>query len=523
MPRFERLVPLMSGEQARALMQAEEQADYDWLNRTAGGVGIATDPSPVRTVYQIPGHRLEEALARLQTLARKASRYATRPVTVEYLGGPVVQERLLTPQNPYAESRRVRIPFHYIRVQGEAPRVQGWTFVATLQHAGEAGTIVRAIPGAVIPEEFRHSTPERCDHCQASRLRRDTYVLRHQDGRHQQVGSTCLQDFLGGVDPATVARLCERLALLQEALGGFMGLGDRAGEDLLEYLGHVAEAMMQYGWKSRAQARQDFGTATADVARNTMYPPPGSRQGERPPSAEAKAEAFAALEFTRERLEAKAEQGPLSEFEHNLNVVVSADFIETRSFGIAAYTVQYRRREMEHEARVAAQTARDAGRLGVSEHVGQVGQRIQIRHLTVERIIVRENDWGTSHIHKMVDAQGNQFVWFASGAPLDEGRTYDVKATVMGHAEFRGVKETKVNRLNVERITGQTDAQVRQDDIDAAVSLLNCNGQAERMPESVLREAARRVEAANPGAQVEVIRQGNRWSATRNWRRAVSA
>ena len=427
------LVPRMSGEAAKALFDAERQSDE------------------VRTVYEIPAHRLEEALERLTALAKKASRYSTTPVTVEYLGGPVVHERNVTTGfesghwgEPTAIVRKMRIAFHYLRVRGEAPRVAGWTFVATLQHAGEAGTVIRAIPGEELPERFRTASPETCDHCHARRIRRDTYVLKHEDGVHyQQVGSSCLKDFLGGIDPTRVAHLCERLALLNEALGGFGGLTDRPGIDLATYLSFVAESIRRHGWVPRSQ--RDVSYPTADRALLHMMPPTETAKRElewTAPSPEAVLEASQALDFVREKLDpATTGERTLSDFEHNLKVVTDADEVEKRGLGIAAYAIQYRRREMEREAQAAV--------VSESQHVGTVGQRLELS-LTVISVNTRETAWGVSHIHKLSDSDGNLFVWFSSNLSLETGRTYSLKGTIKAHNEFRGVKETQLTRVTVQ-------------------------------------------------------------------------
>ena len=48
--------------------------------------------------------------------------------------------------------------------------------------------ILATVPGQVpLPLKYRTAGPT-CDHCGFNRNRKDTYVLRHDDGRYVQVG-----------------------------------------------------------------------------------------------------------------------------------------------------------------------------------------------------------------------------------------------------------------------------------------------------------------------------------------------
>ena len=66
-------------------------------------------------------------------------------------------------------------------------------------------------------------------------------------------------------------------------------------------------------------------------------------------------------------------------------------------------------------------------------------------------IAIVEGTYGVTGIHRLRDEQGNLLVWFASGSTewLKEGETVKVKATIVSHDEFRGEKQTKVNRVAV--------------------------------------------------------------------------
>ena len=95
------------------------------------------------------------------------------------------------------------VRYLYVTVEGERPAVDGWNFIATIDHteasADEAGNVtgnlIKSVPGAgEIPVSYRSARPI-CDHCKSARRRNETYVVRKGDVT-QQIGKNCLADFL---------------------------------------------------------------------------------------------------------------------------------------------------------------------------------------------------------------------------------------------------------------------------------------------------------------------------------------
>ena len=85
-----------------------------------------------------------------------------------------------------------------------------------------------------------------------------------------------------------------------------------------------------------------------------------------------------------------------------------------------------------------------------SVHVGTIGQRMELKGLKTVFCHTREGEYGVSTIIKFVDPVGNEYTWFASGCPTlatvgDE--LHDVKATIVAHDEYKGTKQTIINRV----------------------------------------------------------------------------
>lgn len=356
--------------------------------------------------------------------------------------------------------------FADVTVSGAVPRLAGWAFVATLQHVhldgGGAAVLLRAVPGEEVPAEYRSASPEQCDHCRRRiRTRRETFVLRHEDGRYAQVGRDCTQDFLGGEDPHAVAAALDAILAAHAAAIDF-GSGNGGGHadggwPIRRFLSVAAALVRQIGWVSRAQARasEESGRpvqATADTVVYYLDPPPrGSKAADdwarfvadHPVAETDEALADAALEHAR-----GLEGG--SDYEHNLSVACRLPAVGRREAGIVASLVSAWLRVIGKPKPATAPSA----------HVGTVGERGLFR-VRLERIIVCEGSYGTSYLHKMAcSASGaaaldggdraDSVAWFASSkGEMEEGKEYTVRATVKSHGEYRGEAQTSLTRLVV--------------------------------------------------------------------------
>lgn len=432
--------------------------------------------------YQIADYRVPALVEAIDRLARRAGRLGVAPITLstgEPRDLPFVRRRsdgrpYLTPYRAKdgdlaTMERDGRITYRRfvdVTITGAVPRLAGWTFCATLQHVdgegGESLTMLRVAPGAVegdLPERFRTAKPEDCDHCQRRiRTRKETFVVRHDDGRWAQVGRNCTQDFLGGVDPHAVAGALDLLLEAHSAAGSAGEEGDGWGMgggvdrwSMREFLGVVAMLVRVDGWMSRGKARDLDGVqATADAAIEYLSPPPRDSVARdrwlrwveaRPVTDEDRALAEKALAFARADL---AEKPSLSDYEHNLRVATAIASVDGKLAGIVASLITYYLREVERTVVREQQRA-------TSRHLGAVKDRL-ILEVTVARILVvgEMSAYGPSYLHRMVTATGDVVVWFASSkGEMAEGKTYFVKATVKKHDTRDGVAQTVVSRVDV--------------------------------------------------------------------------
>lgn len=95
------------------------------------------------------------------------------------------------------------------------PHVEGYEFVAAIEHHGGKGNVVYAYSSEhdAALKGYR-SADSNCEHCRVNRRRNDTFILRSVENvTYIQVGRTCLKDFTS-TDPAEALRLWDMLRTL---------------------------------------------------------------------------------------------------------------------------------------------------------------------------------------------------------------------------------------------------------------------------------------------------------------------
>ncbi|MCP4544260.1 MAG: hypothetical protein GY832_44675 [Chloroflexi bacterium] len=413
-------------------------------------------------IYKIPARNLGPLQKKIEQLARRAAK----------LGSPDIRMEILKDYEDIENDDGTVTRLYLVSVTGKAPRLNGWRFVAKLQHLDDGtaqGNIVRTVPGESVPERFRTVDPW-CDHCNMNRNRKDTFVVTKND-EYKQVGSSCLSDFTGHQSPDAAAQTAEYLIQADELCNeagndDWLGGGGRGGPFLIQietYLAYVSADARLNGWIPRDQMG-----STADCALSAML-----NQGKNGHTSNLEPierdwqKAQKALAWAREEL---ATHDRLSDYEWNLVRVCESDVIEASWIGYAASLIPAYTREMNRQAEQESQAK--------SQHVSTVGQRQHFDELTVTTIIPIDGRYGVTNLHKFRDPAGNVLVWFASNAELEHALTYTGKATVKAHDEYQNVRQTVLTRCKFEAVNGAQQA-LRVPEIatlDDAVDFLSLQG-----------------------------------------------
>jgi hypothetical protein len=416
---------------------------------------VATTDARVFAVLLANMSRVQEGLTALN---KRATRKGL-PLLVWTWGKAYTDERGLA-----------RVP---LALPVEVPKFAGWSFLAALQHL-DGENIVRAIPGATVPDMYRNRGPQ-CDHCRTNRRRADTYVLRHEDGRTVQVGSTCIGDFLGSDDAGSIAHQASFLATARSlAEDGCEGSGSGAEHDrlLVGFLAMSAFCVRTLGWVSRTALREsgrEWG-ATADLAWLYLTDDSAARKADAKPTDEDRAVAVAAEEWA-ESLTDETLNAERGDYLHNLRAVARTGMVTQRTAGIAASMITAYQR---HLARVREQAER-AARPSLDTYVGEVGQKVTFglpaktlkngqpakgapvvlspSPVTLDFVGGYEGAYGYTTILKFRTAEGATLAWFASGSGhaerSDVGKTFTLSGTIKKHDLYKGTKQTTLTRCTL--------------------------------------------------------------------------
>jgi hypothetical protein len=411
--------------------------------------------------YAVPAWNLEKLQTAIAKLNGKVKRAQKRNLLIEAVVievGPAYPKDIIEVVN--GENVTKSVPFHDVTlVSPKPPKAEGWEFIAALTHIDGVGAVLRNVPGAEVAEgalaKYRTASSINCDHCEVRNSRRtETFIVREVATQNlRQVGRNCLQSYTGLKNPEWLCQAAEYLMAAEDILGQAEdtefggGHGSRGYDSIEAFMPFVVASVRLQGWLSRGKAYAMGGQSTCDHAlSHGMYPSMNDKYIFFPEQAD-KEEAERCLSFIEEKFSAEGFE-PSSDYESNLRVAMLGGMLMPKLAGIIASAYPYYLREME---RVLKQQTW-AKVASTSQHIGAEGERVLFRDAQVMsyRAIQKESygygDGGVTHLYTFL-VNGSVVKWFSSndlGVAL--GDIVSFKATVKRHSEWKGIKETQVNR-----------------------------------------------------------------------------
>jgi hypothetical protein len=225
----------------------------------------------------------------------------------------------------------------------------------------------------------------------------------------------------------------------------------------------------KYGWLSRTKAREQGGRSTADLVADYLdaiiFKDQKRREEILPDgvSEEDAQSAKVALEWAQSVLPLR--DNDLNDYMWNLRVVSSQEAVTYRELGLLSSLLPTYQREMGRE--IERQTKAKVG--ANSDFFGTDGKR-EVFDLTLlgikklSRHQFSRYDEPVTYLHRFVDDHGNVAVWYGSSELAEEadyGKKFKVKATVKGHEEYNGVKQTKLTRVSEYEVAAVKPRQKR--------------------------------------------------------------
>ena len=340
-----------------------------------------------------------------------------------------------------------------IDVEGFA-KVNGWEFVATIDHRGERN-VIRQIVDCEIPERYWTSEPY-CEHCKTLRRRNDTFLVHNvETGEFQQVGRSCVRDFTGGYDA--------ELAASYIAMHEYLIQGEEASESSPFFGGsfiHYHDLRQVMIMSKAVISKLGFVSSSSEEAppsKQVMFELEDILNHGVTKSTQWLVDAGVTLAYETfnddKYLEAVKkyylDSEDTSSFMQNMKTIFSSDYCKYKDWGYIVAAIFTYDREQEKARRAEEARQKMVTESEVSQYVGEPKQRITFKVKECKCVSCYDNGYyGLSYLYKFIDADGNVFMWSTSNG-LEEDKVDTVTGTVKEHKEYKGRKQTWVTRCKV--------------------------------------------------------------------------
>lgn len=383
-------------------------------------------------------HRWQLTLNELAATQLKIGKINDRAAKRGWTGRLVVDAQYTEVTDENEAGIEVTKVFYMTKITGEAPKYNGWEFLAVLDwHSAGGELITRVSPGVELtgPIDRSNLRPGACDHCDTVRDRKDIYLVRNAEGQTKQVGSTCIKDFLGwSALPCFIST--------DDAEPEFEGMG--GGSRWIDY---DVETVLTVAWA--LIKRDGFRPASFDSSTKqdvlTVLDPRTSKerkfaQDARALVADAKAQAAQIRAYVLDELAGD------SEYVVNLKTALRANYVSYRAFGLVVSAPQAWARAVERDL-----TRRAEREQVTNEWIGAAKDKVELT-VVVKSIRPIESYYGVTYLYTMADAAGHVIKWFSSSKALGDdvtGEQVRIKGTVKELTEYQGTKQTVLTRCKV--------------------------------------------------------------------------
>jgi hypothetical protein len=339
-------------------------------------------------------------------------------------------------------------------IGGVTPKLPGeWEFIGLVELDSQIGPMPKLLTDEaraldINLDAYRDSDDwNTCDHCHTTRDRAKVYLLRSSiTGAIVRVGSSCVAAFLGltvRIPEPAIGGILEGIDELEE-MPWYGGPDDYAFR--IDHVLAVTHGMIaKYGWLSSTNARYTPGaTSTGERVSLLMKGKGLPAELERHEMIDSVPVKLLADMVTYAR---DLRDHDDSEYARTISAIVRGTheghcLVSGRNVKMLASVVSGYQRAKAREAELAA--AAD------SDYVGEVKKRGLFAGLRVLFSRTFDGYYGERQLVKFVDSEGNILVWWNTGsADPKVGETYDVTATVKGHEEYEGVRQTTLTRCKL--------------------------------------------------------------------------
>ena len=408
--------------------------------------------------------RQDELKKRLSAMQLKAQKLGLPEPMMKFTGNKEVFPLPVYQDGHELESK---IPVLKVEVEftGSIPKVEGFQFLAKIDHSkGQDGNYTNLLNTAGrgaddilenLGTNFHVCTPN-CDHCEKPRARNTTYLVRNpDDGEIKQIGSTCVDDFIG----------TKTLKQVMEAFNMHAFFLDDEYFDELDRDYVRGGASPTWFPIKTYLAMASYLTDTVGFVKADSYDPRPTRQTlleeiSRPGSQNNSVLTKLSLEAFNPTLKDKVYDKVDDMIEHfknskqtstygmNIKTLLNEPYFEISNrfaCGILASVPSSYNRELERKRQMEPDANGDA----LNEPFGEVKSRGRLK---LRLVNIREGQNSLGHAitkYSFLDEHSRRFHWRASTYPdidMTIGNTYELTATIAKHSEYQNFHYTHINR-----------------------------------------------------------------------------
>jgi hypothetical protein len=303
-------------------------------------------------------------------------------------------------------------------------KIGDYDILAVIDHR-LAENLIYPFNGAVVPGKYRN-VGGFCDHCNSNRDRAKTILIKDEAGNIKQVGTTCIDDFLG-VEAEDViagyAKIMDQLVDLDREI--VIDEDDYNSKkygncfNTKDYLAYCIFCINNFGYDKETKNEAAKLKNDGEIIDKKYYI-----------LADEVIKYFIDRQFS-------------SEYLNNTRVLLSEEFCKVG--GIIAYAYIAYKAEIEQQRKIEN-----------CEFYGNVGEKINLQLKLVDMLVFENNFAYKSfnYIYILEDEGNHVFKWSTNkNLGIDSGKCLRVTGTIKAHEDYKGKKQTALTRCKVEEVS----------------------------------------------------------------------
>ena len=317
-----------------------------------------------------------------------------------------------------------------------------YKFIASLEWIEDANEnlIKKASENIFVPSLYK--TRRECDHCKTKRKRKSTVLLySEKENKYIQVGKSCVKDYIG-IDIGNYASYLSFFDNLEEYMLECEKdtTSYKKDYEVDEVLKLTLEDVKRYGYISKQKAIDNDVDSTAYKVFMMITDGKDYYTGDKP---YIKYDNLSIgdnqIKEVKEFFLALPEDNS-NDYINNIKTILQSKWVNVNNIALVVSSIGTKIRiENENEEKKES----------TSQYVGKVGDKITFKS-KVECLYSTMSSYGMFRIYKMYQDE-NEVIWKTTKY-LDTDIEYEFTATIKGHEEYKGIKQTEITRAKVKII-----------------------------------------------------------------------